>query len=257
MTLGISFHWLVPSFLFSLLFVSCRHPVEPAPSAIVTDGLVVSVKDQKMGILRKGKIVRSYPVSTSKFGLGDRKGSCCTPLGVHRIAKKIGDRQPSGMVFKSRRPTGEVVQPNSPGRDPIVTRILWLQGEENRNKNAYARKIYIHGTAEERTIGNPTSYGCIRMTSHDIMDVYRYVSVGTPVVIDRCSLNASERLATQLMSDPLMQAQAIRGAQKKNTSRKTIVSKQNNKKIRRTSAKSGEFIGTELVQNKHSSATGV
>ena len=77
------------------------------PTAIVKDGVVVSVRDQKMAVMRGGKVVKTYPVSTSKFGLGDSKGSCRTPLGAHRIAAKIGTNQPKGMVFKSRKPTGE------------------------------------------------------------------------------------------------------------------------------------------------------
>lgn len=200
--------WVALSGMAVCAMVSCRHS-DPNPTAVVTDGVIVSVKDQKIGLMRHGKIVRSYPVSTSKFGLGDQKGSCRTPLGVHRIAVKIGDSQPNGMVFKSRRPTGEVVAPNSPGRDPIVTRILWLKGEESRNRNAFARNIYIHGTAEERTIGRPSSYGCIRMKSTDILDIYQYVQRGEPVVIDRCSLDASERMAGRLMVDRNMQNQAM------------------------------------------------
>ncbi len=205
------FSWFVISGMVACAMVSCRHS-DTTPTAVVTDGVVVSVKDQKLALMRKGKIVRTYPVSTSKFGLGDQRGSCRTPLGVHSVAAKIGDRQPRGMVFKSRRPTGEVVAPNSPGRDPIVTRIIWLKGEEGRNRNAFARNIYIHGTAEERTIGSPSSYGCIRMKSSDILDVYQYVSRGEPVVIDRCSLSASEEMAGKLMVDRTMQNQAMQAA---------------------------------------------
>ncbi len=161
------------------------------PTAIVKDGVVVSVRDQKMAVMRGGKVVKTYPVSTSKFGLGDSKGSCRTPLGAHRIAAKIGTNQPKGMVFKSRKPTGECVAPNSPGRDPIVTRIMWLKGVESRNRNAYSRLIYIHGTAEERTIGTPASYGCIRMKSDDVYEAFNLVNTGDPVVIERCSISAS------------------------------------------------------------------
>lgn len=90
---------------------SCSRP-DYEPTAIVKDGAVVSVRDQKMAVMRNGRVVKTYPVSTSKFGLGDRKGSCRTPLGAHRIASKIGRGQPKGMVFKSRKPTGECVAPN-------------------------------------------------------------------------------------------------------------------------------------------------
>ena len=175
---------------------SCTKP-DYKPTALVKDGVVVSVRDQKMAVMRSGKIVKTYPVSTSKFGLGDQKGSCRTPLGAHRIASKIGTGQPRGMVFKSRKPTGECVVPNSPGRDPIVTRIMWLDGLETRNRNAHARMIYIHGTAEERTIGTPASYGCIRMKSNDVYEAFNLVRTGDPVVIERCSIDASMKALAQ------------------------------------------------------------
>ena len=175
---------------------SCSRP-DYEPTAIVKDGAVVSVRDQKMAVMRNGRVVKTYPVSTSKFGLGDRKGSCRTPLGAHRIASKIGSGQPKGMVFKSRKPTGECVAPNSPGRDPIVTRIMWLEGLEPRNRNAHSRLIYIHGTAEERTIGTPASYGCVRMTSNDVYEAFNLLRTGDPVVIERCSIDASLKALAQ------------------------------------------------------------
>lgn len=159
-----------------LLFVSCatrdtRHQV------------IISVPEQRMALLEDGQPIASYPVSTSKFGLGDFRGSGQTPLGRLEIAQKIGDSAPSGAVFKDRRPTGEVVQPDSPGRDPIVSRILWLRGREQRNMNAYSRTIYIHGTPEERNIGLPVSYGCIRMRSRDVIELYDLVGTGAQVSI--------------------------------------------------------------------------
>jgi len=141
--------------------------------------MVVSVKDQTMLLTQKGKPVKTYKVSTSKFGLGDRRSSNRTPLGTMVVAKKIGTRAPSGAVFKSRKRTGEILKPNAPGRDPIVTRIMWLKGSERRNQNAFSRYIYIHGTPEERYIGRPKSYGCIRMKSDDVIDLYRRIGVGT------------------------------------------------------------------------------
>lgn len=176
--------------------VSCSRP-DYQPTAIVKDGAVVSVRDQKMAVMRNGRVIKTYPVSTSKFGLGDKKGSCRTPLGAHRIASKIGTGQPKGMVFKSRKPTGECVAPNSPGRDPIVTRIMWLAGMEARNRNAHSRLIYIHGTAEERTIGTPASYGCVRMKSNDVYEAFNLLQTGDPVVIERCSIDASLKALAQ------------------------------------------------------------
>src|SRR5438046_7057372 len=95
--------------------------------------VVISTREQKLALLDRGNLMAIYPVSTSKFGLGDWPGSSFTPLGELEIAKKIGDNAPAGAVFKDRRRTGEIVLPNSPGRDPIVTRILWLRGREARN----------------------------------------------------------------------------------------------------------------------------
>ncbi|MGE5212840.1 MAG: L,D-transpeptidase family protein [Nitrospirota bacterium] len=145
--------------------------------------IVISTRDEKLAVLDRGSLLVTYPVSTSKFGLGDSLRSSRTPLGELEVAKKIGDNAPLGAVFKDRVRTGEIVAPNSPGRDPIVTRILWLRGREAQNANAYGRYIYIHGTAEERLIGTPASYGCIRMRSTDVAQLYNIVGVGAAVTI--------------------------------------------------------------------------
>src|ERR1700730_12232187 len=145
--------------------------------------IVVSVRDQKLALLEKGNLVATYPISTSKFGLSDRPGSFGTPLGELEIADKIGDGAPSGTVFKDRRRTGEGLGVKPPGRDPIVTRIIWLRGREAQNANAFRRDIYIHGTPEERNIGRRASYGCIRMRSTDIINLYSIVGRGAQVSI--------------------------------------------------------------------------
>jgi len=145
--------------------------------------IVVSTREQKLAVLDRGNLMAIYLVSTSKFGLGDWPGSRFTPLGKLEIAKKVGDNAPRGAVFKDRQRTGEVVLANSPGRDPIVTRILWLRGLEAQNARAFARDIYIHGTPEEWKIGSPASYGCIRMRSSDIIQLYDIVGVGAGVTI--------------------------------------------------------------------------
>lgn len=152
--------------------------------------MIVSVSDQRMVLVRDGNPVKSYKVSTSKFGVGDRPGSNCTPLGRMQIAKKIGDSSPLGSVFKHRRRTGEILRPNAPGRDPIVTRILWLTGKESRNRNAFFRTIYIHGTPEEYRLGRPASYGCIRMSSKDVADLYNRVGYGADVFVVRGSIKS-------------------------------------------------------------------
>jgi lipoprotein-anchoring transpeptidase ErfK/SrfK len=145
--------------------------------------ILVSVADQKMVLLQDGAEVSRFPVSTSKFGLGDRWGSFATPLGTMQVARKIGDHAQEGAVFKERRLTGEVLPPNAPGRDPIVTRILWLRGLQPQNANCFKRCIYIHGTPEERLLGAPVSWGCIRMRSRDVVQVFETVDVGTTVEV--------------------------------------------------------------------------
>ena len=145
--------------------------------------ILISAREQKLAVLDRGNLMAIYPVSTSKFGLGDWPGSSCTPLGELEVAKKIGDHATPGTVFKDRRRTGEIVASDSPGRDPIVTRILWLRGREAQNGNALARMIYIHGTPEERNIGFPASYGCIRMRSSDIINLYEIIGLGAEVTI--------------------------------------------------------------------------
>jgi len=180
------FRNIVRSLLVASAFglASCAHKTSPHL-------LRVSVPDQKMIVFKEGVEIARYDVSTSKFGLGDRPGSYATPLGTMQVAQKIGGGQPSGMKFKSRRPTGEIVRPDSPGRDPIVTRILWLRGLEARNKKAYGRGIYIHGTAEEHTIGTPASYGCIRMRSRDVISLYNKIEVGARVEVSTSRLPSS------------------------------------------------------------------
>ncbi len=150
--------------------------------------MVVSVRDQQLLLVRDGVPVKVYKVSTSKFGVGDSPKSNCTPLGRMEISRKIGDHAPAGAVFKARRPTGEVIRPNAPGRDPIVSRILWLRGTQPQNRNAFRRYIYIHGTPEERRLGSPASYGCIRMGERDVIDLYNRVGLGADVFIVRGSL---------------------------------------------------------------------
>lgn len=191
------------------LQVACKHrasgiseytagPDSP-PRAVIKDGVAITLRDQKLTVIRNGRKVKDYDISTSKFGIGATRGSCRTPTGVHTVTRKVGEGQPKGMVFKGCRPTGEVVGVNAPGRDPIVTRVIQLTGLEASNRNSHSRRIYIHGTPEERTIGRPASYGCIRMRSNDVLDLYPRVHRGMPVVIERCSQDVylrSERSGT-------------------------------------------------------------
>jgi len=157
---------------FALLSAGCADPHR----------MIVSVPDQRMAVYHQETLLATFPVSTSRFGYGDEPGTNRTPLGKLRVAKKIGGGQPSGMKFKSRRATGDIVPVNAPGRDPIVTRILWLEGRDGQNRNARRRYIYIHGTPEEARLGTPASFGCVRMASRDIL--WLYDTVGTRAKVD-------------------------------------------------------------------------
>lgn len=163
--------------------------------------MIVSVSDQRMVLVRDGAPVKTYKISTSKFGVGDRPNSNRTPLGHLQVAKKIGDRAPVGAVFKNRRPTGEILAPNSPGRDPIVTRIMWLSGSEDHNQNTFRRTIYIHGTPEEYRLGTPASYGCIRMGSKDVVDLYNRIGTGADVFVIRGSIQPDSTSAGDQTAD--------------------------------------------------------
>jgi lipoprotein-anchoring transpeptidase ErfK/SrfK len=145
--------------------------------------VVVSVADQELALIAWGKVVRRFPVSTSRFGTGDTIGSYRTPLGETFVSAKIGDGLPSGAVIKNRNATGEIVKAKSPGRDAIVSRVIWLRGLDGTTANTRDRCIYIHGTAEEQRIGRRASFGCIRMRSKDVIVLYNLVHVGTHVRI--------------------------------------------------------------------------
>ncbi len=169
-------------FRFSLILIA----LTALSSGVRAEGpsrVIISVRDQKLMLMGNGEKLATYPVSTSKFGLGDNWGRMTTPLGFLQIAQKIGDHAPVGAVFRNRRFTGEILKPNSPGRDPVITRIIWLRGLQASNAHAYSRCIYIHGTPEERFIGRPASYGCIRMKSRDVADLYAQVPLGAIVEI--------------------------------------------------------------------------
>jgi lipoprotein-anchoring transpeptidase ErfK/SrfK len=166
--------------IFSLISAGSAFAITPLDTS---SQLIISVRDQKLMLVQNGGKVATYPVSTSMFGVGDSWGRMTTPLGYLAVEKKIGDNVPTGAVFHKRRLTGEILQPNAPGRDPVITRIIWLRGLEAQNAHAFQRGIYIHGTPQEKTIGRPASYGCIRMKSSDIAELYNRVPVGAVVQI--------------------------------------------------------------------------
>ena len=139
-----------------------------------------------------GKLVKRYPVSTSKYGAGERNGSFCTPRGKHIVRAKLGAGQPQNAVFVERRPTGELytneLAEKFPDRDWILTRILWLSGCEvgfNRlgDVDTMRRFIYIHGSPDNVAMGRPGSIGCIRMHNKDLLDLFKRVEAGDEVFI--------------------------------------------------------------------------
>jgi hypothetical protein len=162
-----------------------------APLWADTVSVVVSVPEQKMYVFNDGgDKVASYRISTSQYGIGDGRGTYATPAGQLAISGKIGDGADIGTVFKGRCRTGEVCKINARGRDPIVTRVLPLRGLEKHNSGAENRRIYIHGTPDERNIGKPVSYGCIRMRSRDVIELFDMVNVGTRVEITQDRVSA-------------------------------------------------------------------
>jgi len=156
--------------------------------------VIVSIARQKLYLLKGKKIIEIYDVSTSKYGIGNKKGSFKTPTGTHRVYKKIGENAKIGTIFRFRRPTNEIAEICTLKRcseeDIITTRIIWLEGlEEGINKggdvDTKERCIYIHGTPEEGLIGIPSSHGCIRMRNKDIIKLFNLIKEGTIVEISK------------------------------------------------------------------------
>ena len=152
----------------------------------------IDAAKQELRLVDGERPVKRYSISTAKRGLGEKNGSLCTPRGRHIVRAKIGAGQPLGMVFVRRRPTGEVWTPEVhakyPGRDWILTRILWLSGcEVGRNRlgdvDTMRRYIYIHGSPDTAEMGKPGSIGCIRMRNVEIVELFDLVPPYTPVEI--------------------------------------------------------------------------
>jgi hypothetical protein len=149
--------------------------------------LIVSIAEQTVLLFQKNEFVKKLSCSTSRFGIGQAEGSNRTPLGLHRIAEKIGADEPAGTVFKSRQVTGHTSQPEFADAK-ITTRILWLEGLEpgfNRggNVDSHARYIYIHGTADQKSVGQPASHGCIHLADADLIPLFDLLPGGTLVWI--------------------------------------------------------------------------
>jgi L,D-transpeptidase YbiS len=142
----------------------------------------VDATRQRLELFRFGKICKSYPISTSKFGLGAEPGSNKTPVGRFVVGEKIGSGAALGTVFESRAPIGQLAMQGG-DQDLVLTRILWLHGLEEGNANTRDRYIYIHGTNQEALLGSPASHGCVRMSNADIAECFDEIAEGTPVEI--------------------------------------------------------------------------
>lgn len=158
----------------------------------MTSSLYISLARQRLYVLDNGIISRSYPVSSARNGPGEKQNSGCTPRGWHYIRAKIGSGLPIRSVLVGRRPTGEIysndLASGFPGRDWILSRILWLCGLQigfNRlgNVDTFRRYIYIHGSPDHLINGRPGSCGCIRMRNADIIELFEHVQGGTRVMI--------------------------------------------------------------------------
>lgn len=143
----------------------------------------ISIATQTLSLWDGCRLIKTWPCSTSKFGIGFQEGSNKTPLGAFRVKEKYGEEQSLRTIFKARQPVGEW-SPDHPTTDDLVlSRILWLEGAESRNANTLGRYIYIHGTNDERRIGQPGSHGCIRMRNVDVVELFDKAEIGLPVWI--------------------------------------------------------------------------
>ena len=166
--------------------------IQPDLPSAAESWLRVNIPCQTIEFVAGDQAVRSWPVSTARNGPGEWRGSECTPRGWHRIRARIGEGMPINTVFRGRRPTGEIydhwLEAKSPGRDWILTRILWLGGLEP-GFNRYGgvdtawRYVYIHGSPDRGVTGSPASHGCVRMKSPDMLELFDLARAGMRVLI--------------------------------------------------------------------------
>lgn len=169
--------------------------------------VIVSIREQRLALFDGAVEVATFPISTAKNGASEAANTGGTPRGMHEIAAKVGTAAPPGTVFENLIPTGEIVDPNSPGRLAIVTRILRLRGIEQKNQNTFQRQIYIHGTPAEGLLGKPASAGGIRMGSQDIVTIFDRVAVGTRVDVFEESI-AEAKVLLQAAESRLMELES-------------------------------------------------
>ena len=154
--------------------------------------VLISIKEQKLYHIKNMKIINTFSISSSKYGIGNKSGSKNTPIGLHKIKEKHGDGIPINGKLVERNFYGKIAtiyhDTTKSKEDDITSRILWLEGiEQGKNKgkgiDSYKRHIYIHGTSEEGRLGTPASHGCIRMKNKDVINLYKIIEVGTLVLI--------------------------------------------------------------------------
>lgn len=164
------------------------------PNTTFDNWIYISASDAKLYLIKDKKIIKSYPISIAKNGLGNVINSNQTPTGLHEIKKKLGAGIPKNGILKSGVYTGKqaeiISEPISVNTDLVLSRILWLSGlEPGINKggkvDSYNRYIYIHGTPEEGLIGQPASHGCIRMYNKDVIELFNFVPLSTKVLIEK------------------------------------------------------------------------
>lgn len=186
---------LILTLVFCLNTNAQNSIVKKAKSYINTEYselLFVSIEKQKMYHIKNDNIIKEYIISSSAYGTGSESGSNKTPLGLHKIKSKYGDKTPIngrmiGRVFYGNIAT--IYSDTTKSKtDDVTSRILWLEGlEKGKNKgegiDSYKRYIYIHGTSEEGRLGTPASHGCIRMKNKEVIDLYKLIEVGTLVLI--------------------------------------------------------------------------
>lgn len=152
----------------------------------------INITEQTLVLKSGGEVIKRYSISTARNGPGEKQDSECTPRGKHVIAEKIGDGCEVDTVFVGREPTGEIYTPElrrqHPGRDWIITRILWLKGcepgiNQDGDVDSHNRYIYIHGAPDDVEMGKPGSRGCIRMRNEDVVELFDLVDTGTAVII--------------------------------------------------------------------------
>ena len=192
-------------FLFNLQNFTCQefknkqtskfltqHVEKKYPAYDFSKFIYVGIEDQKLILINNGEIIKSYDISTSKKGIGNKDNSSKTPIGLHKIKSKYGKGVPIGGVFDHRKFNGEIAEINldttSTNKDIICTRIIRIEGlESGLNKggdvDSYLRKIYIHGTNEEGLIGQEVSHGCIRMKNSDIVDLFDRVKKDVLIIL--------------------------------------------------------------------------